>query len=97
MTKISFYGGINTIGGNCIIIEEDNQRIMLDNGKCFKYDRMYYKNFLNPRGHNDLRDYFKLGLIPEINGIYGKNKLSDLCATNLNSKNKYLLCTLIYL
>ncbi|MBD3196559.1 MAG: MBL fold metallo-hydrolase [Candidatus Lokiarchaeota archaeon] len=90
MTYISFYGGISTIGGNCIIIEEDEKRIMLDNGMCFSKENKFYKDFLSPRSTNDLRDYFELDLIPKIPGIYGKEKIQDLCACNIDESNKYL-------
>ena len=72
MTSLTFHGGVSTIGGNCVIVEESNTRIMFDNGMCFSSEGAYYKDFLSPRKNNDLRDYLKLGLVAEIPGIYGK-------------------------
>ncbi|KKL95756.1 hypothetical protein LCGC14_1851430, partial [marine sediment metagenome] len=90
MTSLTFHGGISTIGGNCVIIEESNTRIMFDNGMCFSSEGAYYKDFLSPRTNNDLRDYLKLGLVPEVPGIYGKEKISDVCLEDADSKSEYL-------
>ncbi|KKM92938.1 hypothetical protein LCGC14_1213400 [marine sediment metagenome] len=90
MTSLTFHGGISTIGGNCVIVEESNTRIMLDNDMCFSGEGAYYKDFLSPRTNNDLRDYLKLGLIPEIPGIYGKEKIYDACLEDADSKSEYL-------
>ncbi|TXT62479.1 MAG: hypothetical protein BAJALOKI3v1_570017 [Promethearchaeota archaeon] len=90
MTRLRFYGGISTIGGNCIVIEEDETRIMLDNGMCFSKENAFYKDFLNPRTNNDLRDYLDLGLVPKIPGIYGRDKIRDVCASGLSANAEYL-------
>ncbi|MBD3229452.1 MAG: MBL fold metallo-hydrolase, partial [Candidatus Lokiarchaeota archaeon] len=84
MTSLTFYGGISTIGGNCIIVEDDGSRIMLDNGMCFSRENAFYKDFLSPRTNNDLRDYLELDLVPKIPGIYGKDKICDVCLPNMD-------------
>jgi len=93
MIKLSFFGGIGTIGGNCCILESDGSRIMLDNGMCFSKEGDFYKDFLSARMGNDLRDFLKLGLIPKIGGIYGKEKLIDTCITDADSRARYMLTT----
>jgi ribonuclease J len=93
MTKIKFYGGVGTIGGNCIVLKDKDSRIMLDNGMCFSKENNYYKNFLNVRGPNDIRDYIQLGLIPEIEGIYGEKHIIDPCINELNDDEKYMFGT----
>lgn len=96
MTSITFYGGLSTIGGNSVIIEENGTRIMLDNGMCFSKEGSYYKDFLQPRKNNDLRDYFELDLVPKIPGIYGKEQLYDGCIDNTTSDSEYLFeCDLL--
>ncbi|KKM72368.1 hypothetical protein LCGC14_1421220 [marine sediment metagenome] len=90
MTSLTFYGGISTIGGNCVIIEESNTRIMFDNGMSFSNEGAYYKDFSSPRTNNDLRDYLKLGLIPEIPGIYGKEKINDVYLEDADPESEYL-------
>lgn len=86
MTKLTFYGGISTIGGNCVILEEDGHRIMLDNGMCFSLENDFYKDFLSARKNNDMRDYLRLGLVPHIDGIYGKEVLDDVCIDEIESE-----------
>jgi len=93
MIKLSFFGGIGTIGGNCCILESGGSRIMLDNGMCFSKEGDFYKDFLSARMGNDLRDFLNLGLIPKIGGIYGKEKLIDTCINDVDSKGRYMLTT----
>jgi len=90
MTSLKFYGGISTIGGNCIIVEDNGTRVMLDNGMCFSRENAFYKDFLSPRTNNDLRDYLELDLVPKVPGIYGKDKICDVCLPNMDSKSEYL-------
>ena len=93
MTKLSFFGGIGTIGGNCCILENNGSQIMLDNGMCFSKERNFYKDFLSARMGNGVRDFLNLGLIPKIGGIYGKEKLIDTCVNSVDSRAHYMLTT----
>ncbi|MHA1266687.1 MAG: MBL fold metallo-hydrolase [Candidatus Helarchaeota archaeon] len=93
MTTLTFYGGIATIGGNCVVLEEDGHRIMIDNGMCFSKENNFYKDFLKARKNNDIRDYIALGLLPLINGIYGKEMIHDICSDEVDPKGQYLLHT----
>jgi len=93
MTSITFYGGVSTIGGNCVVIEENDTRIMIDNGMCFAKENAYYKDFLYPRSNNDIRDYLELGLVPEIPGIYGEDKINDIYLSEATPESKYLFKT----
>ncbi len=90
MSKLIVYGGISTIGGNCVIIEEDGHRIMIDNGMCFSTENDFYKDFLMARKNNDIRDYLELGLIPPINGIYGKEVIDDVCLDEIDPEGHSL-------
>ena len=91
MTNLRFFGGVSTIGGNCIILEDNDARIMLDNGMCFSKEGEYYKDFLSARMGNDLRDFLALDLVPKIGGIYGKEKINDECADEIDSRGHYML------
>ncbi len=77
MTEIEFYGGVDEIGGNKIIVSSEGQRIMLDWGKSFGKEGEYFEEFLQPRTNSVLHDYLKLDLVPEIDGIYRHDLLSD--------------------
>lgn len=93
MTNLKFFGGVGTIGGNCIVIEDDDSRLMLDNGMCFSKEGEYYKDFLAARMGNDLRDFFALNLVPKIEGIYGKEKLIDECINDVEPNAQYIFKT----
>ena len=93
MAKLTFYGGVGTIGGNCVILEDDVSRIMIDNGMCFSKEGKYYKDFLSARIGNDLRDFLDLDLVPKIGGIYGKEKLIDECINDVDSRANYMLAS----
>jgi len=70
MAKLVFYGGVNEIGGNKILLEDRDTRIFLDFGMSFKQSSLYFSEFLQPRKCNGLGDFFATGLLPQITGIY---------------------------
>lgn len=76
MVKITFYGGVGEIGGNKIILSQDDQRIMLDWGMSFGEEGKYFEEFLQPRTNSILYDYLELDLIPSLDGIYREDMLS---------------------
>lgn len=73
--SITFYGGINEIGGNKVLLDDKGTRIFLDFGQSFTMGCDYFTNWLNPRSINGLGDYFEFNLLPKIEGIYAKKKL----------------------
>lgn len=76
MVKITFYGGVGEIGGNKIILSQDDQRIMLDWGMSFGEEGKFFEEFLQPRTNSILYDYLELDLIPPLDGIYRDDMLS---------------------
>jgi ribonuclease J len=70
MVRLTFYGGINEIGGNKILLEEGDQRLFLDFGFPYKRHKLFYEEYLKPRGGAGLLDPLTMGLIPPIEGIY---------------------------
>jgi len=77
MTKITFHGGVNEIGGNKILIETSATRIFLDFGLSFAKFGRFYTDFLQPRVCNGIGDYLELGIIPDIEGIYRNDLLAN--------------------
>ena len=66
--ELTFYGGINEIGGNKILLKENNATIFLDFGKSYKREDVYFEfPLLQPTNIGDL---LKTGMIPEIEGLY---------------------------
>jgi len=76
MTKLTFYGGVNEIGGNKILLEDKNTGVFFDFGQSFVFGQEYYANWLTPRPVNGLGDYFEFNLLPRIGGLYAKEKLA---------------------
>jgi len=68
--KISFFGGLNEIGGNKVLFEYDNTRIFLDFGRAMNQAGKYYEEFIKVRSKCALLDLLKLGILPKVNGIH---------------------------
>jgi len=71
MTNLTFYGGVGQIGGNKVLVEDRDARIWLDMGATFDFGSEYFVEYLTPRERFGLRDYFALGLLPKLPGLYG--------------------------
>lgn len=72
MASITCYGGVAEIGGNKFLIEDNGTRMFLDFGQSFSHLDDYFVEWLQPRTRFGLRDYFALGLMPEIKGLYSQ-------------------------
>ena len=70
MTNLTFYGGVNEIGGNKILLQDKDTKIFLDFGKGFTGLGNYFEQFLAPRASNGILDFITMGLVPDILGIY---------------------------
>jgi len=70
LTSLSFYGGVNEIGGNKILLEDKDTKVFLDFGKSFSRRAKYFEEFINPRTSNGIVDFLTMGLVPDIPGIY---------------------------
>ena len=70
MTSLTFYGGVNEIGGNKILLQDKDTKIFLDFGKGFTRLGNYFEQFLAPRSSNGILDFITMGLVPDIPGIY---------------------------
>jgi len=68
--KLIFYGGVNEIGGNKILLQTDNGNVLLDFGRRMGEYSKYFSEFLVARSKNALRDLLRLEILPKINGIY---------------------------
>lgn len=75
MPSITCYGGVNEIGGNKILLEDNDTKIFLDFGMNFAQSGKYYAEFLQPRTCNGIGDLLELGIIPDIDNIYRNDLL----------------------
>lgn len=77
MVTLQFYGGVGEIGGNKVLLEDQDTRVFLDFGMSFGRRGTYYGDFLGPRTANGLGDFLEMGLVPDLKGLYR----ADLLAT----------------
>jgi len=67
-TTLTFYGGVNEIGGNKILLQDRDTKIFFDFGMSFALKRRYYSPpFLSPKSEESLKE---LGILPKIEGVY---------------------------
>jgi len=70
MTSLTFYGGVNEIGVNKILLQDKDTKVFLDFGKGFTRRATYFEEYINPRTANGIVDFITMGLIPDIPGAY---------------------------
>lgn len=70
MVELTVYGGIREIGGNKILLEEKDRRLLLDFGFPYGRNKLFYEEYLKPRGGAGLLDPLTMGLLPPLRGIY---------------------------
>jgi len=75
LTKITFLGGINEIGGNCFLVEDKDTRVLLDFGMRYSVRQKYFEEYLKPRSATGIMDVLTLGLIPDKLELYRKDLL----------------------
>ena len=78
MANLRFFGGVNEIGGNKILLEDGDARIFLDFGMSFGQSGKYFSEFLNARKCNGIQDFIKTGLLPDLEGIYRQDYLRHM-------------------
>jgi ribonuclease J len=67
-TTITFYGGVNEVGGNKILLKDRDTAVFLDFGMSFTLRKQYYSPpLLSPKSEKSLQE---LGILPKLDGIY---------------------------
>lgn len=71
--SLTFYGGVNEIGGNKILLKDSDKKILLDFGMSFKQRKKFFSDpYLSPR-KDDVDCLLKTNLLPpelEGKGVY---------------------------
>jgi len=70
MTSLTFYGGVNEIGGNKILLEDKGTKVFLDFGMSFGKRGALFDEFMSPRTAAGLRDFIEMGLVPDLDRVY---------------------------
>lgn len=76
-TILTFYGGVNEIGGNKILLEDCDTRVLLDFGMSFTGESQYFSGYLTPRGVNGAGDYLEFDLLPKLSGLYAEDMIRN--------------------
>ncbi len=76
MVEVTFFGGVDEIGGNKVLVASKDGSIFLDFGKSFTCGSGYFTNWLAPREISGLKDYFEFNLLPRLKGLYSQDQLS---------------------
>ena len=76
MVSLTFYGGVNEIGGNKVLLEDDEVSVFFDFGQSFTFGADYFYSWLMPRALDGLADYFEFNLLPRLSGLYAKEMLA---------------------
>jgi len=67
-TTLTFYGGVNEIGGNKILLTDRGTKVFFDFGMSFGMKRQFYSPpFLSPKSEKSLQE---LGILPKLDGVY---------------------------
>ncbi|MEM2466727.1 MAG: MBL fold metallo-hydrolase [Candidatus Bathyarchaeia archaeon] len=67
-TTLTFYGGVNEVGGNKILLKDGDVKVFFDFGMSFALRRRYYSPpLLSPKSEKSL---WELGVLPKIDGVY---------------------------
>ena len=71
-TSLTFYGGVDEIGGNKILVEDKDARVMLDFGMSISQRSKFFSDpYVSPRRPESL---LNLGIIPPVEGVYSWDK-----------------------
>jgi ribonuclease J len=75
--SVTFYGGVNQIGGNKILVTDKDTKVLLDFGAGFSDGSDYFSSNIEPRSVNGAGDYFEFGLLPQLEGLYSERALQN--------------------
>jgi len=70
MLSLIFYGGVNEIGGNKVLLEEGETALFFDFGTSFARRYLYFEEYLKPRASAGLLDLLEMELLPPLQGVY---------------------------
>jgi ribonuclease J len=75
MVRLTVYGGAGEIGGNKILVEEGDGRVLLDFGVSYSRRKRFFEEYLKPRTAAGLTDLLVTGVLPSVAGLYRRDLL----------------------
>ncbi|MFW9780099.1 MAG: MBL fold metallo-hydrolase [Candidatus Heimdallarchaeota archaeon] len=91
--KITALGGVNEIGGNAFLLGMDSANLLLDFGRSFSRENIYFSGFLQPRTKIGLKDLLEFDIIPAIPELYAEDFQKEFppkAASNLHIHSCFL-------
>ena len=76
-TTLTFHGGVREIGGNKILLQDENTSLFLDFGTSFDRRYHYFEEYLRPRPGAGMLDILEMELVPRLRGIYRPDLIPD--------------------
>ncbi len=76
MVSLTFFGGVNEIGGNKVLLQDGATTIWLDFGMSFGQYGKFFEEFMSPRTKTGLKDFLALNLVPDREGLYAPDLLA---------------------
>jgi ribonuclease J len=71
-TTLTFYGGVDEIGGNKILLQDRDTKVFFDFGMSFAMKKQFYSPpFLSPKSERSLQEF---GILPRLDGLYKFDK-----------------------
>ncbi len=70
MVELTFYGGVNEIGGNKTLLRDGDTKVFLDFGMSFGRKGQFFEEYMQPRTANAIGDFLCMQLVPDIEGAY---------------------------
>ena len=67
-TTLTFYGGVDEIGGNKTLLKDRDTKVFFDFGMSFAMKKLFYSPpFLSPKTGKSLQEF---GILPRLDGVY---------------------------
>ena len=70
MASLTFYGGVDEIGGNKVLLRDRDTSVFLDFGMSFGRRGKFFEEYLMPRSANGIGDFLEMELLPDLEGVY---------------------------
>ncbi len=85
MATLTCYGAVDEIGGNKILLEDGQRRVLFDFGKAFgRYADFFDGVFIKERVGRGLLDLLALGLLPPLRGLLREDLIPGLDPSGLD-------------
>ncbi|MDQ7841396.1 MAG: MBL fold metallo-hydrolase [bacterium] len=83
MLRLTVLGGAGEIGGNKILLEDEDSGLLLDFGISYTRRGQFFEEYLKPRTAAGLTDLLVTGVLPAVPGLYRRDLLEMAQHTEL--------------